>query len=335
MVQCIACGLVCGKGFAVDANLISADVQKQSSSRQDKWDATTIDPNDAPRAVREYLDTLDEEAFGAATPVKPKFTAHADPASQWTAARKGPAFCAYSDNYLIDTDHGIIMDVEATRSVRQAEVGATLTMLDRTAKRFDLHPYWLVADTAYGSEESLVELVLKRQILPFIPVIDQGERTDGTLSRSDFTWDDENDRYICPEGKDLRHARRDYSDPDRISAEMKPRRYRATKADCQGCTLKAQCCPNSDTRSLQRGKYEVVRDFARSCMASAFNETAQKRRKKVEMLFAHLKRILGLTRLLLRGPSGVKDEFRLAATAQNLRELAKLCPTTAPSAPIG
>lgn len=283
--------------------------------------------------MREYLDTLDEEAFGAATPVKPKFTAHADPASQWTAARKGPAFFAYSDNYLIDTDHGIIMDVEATRSVRQAEVGSTLTMLDRTAERFDIRPDWLAADTACGSEESLVEIVLKRQILPFIPVIDKGERTDGTLSRSDFTWDEENDRYICPEGKDLRHARRNYSDPRRFSTVMKPRRYRASKADRQACPLKAQCCPNSETRSLQRGKFEIVRDFARTCTASAFNETASRRRKKVEMLFAHLQRILGLTRLRPRGPLGVKDEFTLAATARNLRKLAKLCPTTAPAIP--
>ncbi|KIN73551.1 hypothetical protein Z949_2742 [Sulfitobacter guttiformis KCTC 32187] len=136
--------------------------------------------------MREYLDTLGEEAFVAATPVKPKFAAHADPASQWTAARKGPAFFAYSGNYLIDTDHAIIMDVEATRSVRQAKVGSTLTMLDRTAERFGLRPEWLVADTTYGSEESLVELVWKRQILPFTPVIDKGERTDGTLSRSDL-----------------------------------------------------------------------------------------------------------------------------------------------------
>tara|TARA_R110000737_G_scaffold316643_2_gene327037 strand:+ start:794 stop:1093 length:300 start_codon:yes stop_codon:yes gene_type:complete len=99
--------------------------------------------------------------------------------------------------------------------------------------------------------------------------------------------------------------------------------------------MKAQCCPNSDTRSLWRGKYEVVRDFARSCVASAFNETAQKRRKKGEMLFAHLKRILSLTRLSLRGPLGVKDEFTRAATAQNLRKLAKICPIAVPSAPIG
>ncbi|WFE74742.1 transposase [Roseinatronobacter sp. S2] len=106
---------------------------------------------------------------------------------------------------------------------------------------------------------------------------------------------------------------------------MKPRKYRGTKADCQVCYAKAKCCPNSDTRSLQCGKYEVVRDFARSCTASAFNEIASRRRKKVEMLFAHLKHILGLNRLRLRGPLGVKDEFTLAATAQNLRKLAKLC----------
>ncbi|CUH20030.1 hypothetical protein JSE7799_00501 [Jannaschia seosinensis] len=99
--------------------------------------------------------------------------------------------------------------------------------------------------------------------------------------------------------------------------------------------MKAQCCPNSETRSLQRGKYEIVRDFARTCMASAFNATASRRRKKVEMLFAHLGRILGLSRLRLKGPLGVKDEFTLAATAQNLRKLAKLCPTNAPAMQIG
>ncbi|PIL19060.1 hypothetical protein P775_16590 [Puniceibacterium antarcticum] len=90
--------------------------------------------------MREYPDTLDEEAFGAATPVKPKFTAHANPASQWMAARKGPAFFAYSGNYLIDTDHVVIVDVEVTRSVQQAEVGSTLTMLDRSAERE--RSYW-------------------------------------------------------------------------------------------------------------------------------------------------------------------------------------------------
>ena len=166
VARCMEEGLVGGQGFAVDASLISADVQKQNSSNPDDWAARQIDPDDAPRAVREYLDTLDDEAFGAATTVKPKFTTHADPASQWTAARKGPAFFAYSTNYLIDTDHSIIMDVDASRSSKTAEVGAMRKMIDRTEERFDVKPDWIAADTAYGSEDNLVWLALKRQSFP-------------------------------------------------------------------------------------------------------------------------------------------------------------------------
>ena len=326
VARCMEEGLVGGHGFAVDASLITADVQKQNSSNPEDWAAREAAPNDAPRAVREYLDVLDDEAFGAASEVTPKFTAHADPASQWTAARKGPAFFAYSDNYLIDTDHGIIMDVDASRSIRQAEVGAMRKMIDRTEERFGIKPDWIAADTAYGSAENLVWLTLKRQILPFIPVFDNSNRKDGTWSRADFTWDEANDQYICPEGKDLRHTRRNYSDPARKMTDMKARNYGALKSDCQVCPSKAKCCPNTATRRIRREKYEIVRDFARECTASEFNPKAQARRKKVEMLFAHLKRILGLGRLRLRGPCGVQDEFTLAATAQNLRKLAKLKP---------
>lgn len=199
-------------------------------------------------------------------------------------------------------------------------------MIDRTEERFGLKPDWMAADTAYGSADNLVWLALKRQILPFIPVFDKGERTDGTFSRSDFTWDEDNDCFICPEGKELRHNRRAYSDTGRATQELKSRKYRALKADCVDCPSKAKCCPNSEVRAISREKYEIVRDFARQCTASEFNPVAQSRRKKVEMLFAHLKRILGLGRLRLRGPCGVQDEFTLAATAQNLRKLAKLKP---------
>lgn len=328
VARCIEEGVVGGQGFAADASLIVADVQKQKSSNPEDWAARQVKPEDAPRAVREYLDVLDDAAFGAASETKPKFTAHADPASQWTAARKGPAFFAYSDNYLIDTDHGIILDVEATRSIRQAEVGAMRRMIDRTEERFGLKPLWVAADTAYGASENLVWLTLKRQILPFIPVFDNSKRDDGTWSRSDFTWDEENDRYICPEGKELKHTRRNYSDPARRASGLKARNYGALKSDCQACPSKSKCCPNTPTRRIRREKYEIVRDFARQCTASEFNPKAQACRKKVEMLFAHLKRILGLGRLRLRGPCSVQDEFTLAAIAQNLRKLAKLKPIT-------
>lgn len=125
VARCIEEGLASGQRMAVDASLIEADANKQNSTPKEEWDASSINAVDAPRAVREYLDTLDEAAFCAASDVRPKFTSHSDPASQWTAAHKGPAFFSYSDNYLIDTDHGVILDVEPTRSIRQAEVGST------------------------------------------------------------------------------------------------------------------------------------------------------------------------------------------------------------------
>ena len=113
-------------------------------------------------------------------------------------------------------------------------------MIDRTEERFGLKPDWIAADTAYGSSENLVWLALKRQILPFIPVFDKGERTDRTFSRSDFTWDDENDRYIRPGGKEMKHTRRTYSDPAGNAPEWKARTYRALKSDCIDCSLKAK-----------------------------------------------------------------------------------------------
>lgn len=327
VARCIAEGLVGCKGFAVDASLIMADVDKLNSSAQAKWDVEAINPQEAPRAVREYLETLDDAAFGAATPVEPKFVSHADPASQWTAARKGPAVFTYSDNYLIDTDNAVIVDIEATRSIRQAEVGAARSMIDRVEARFGLKPTWLSADTAYGSGDNLNWLVRTKKIVPFVPVFDKSTRTDGTWSRSDFTWDSENDRYLCPEGNELLQSRRNYSDPSRGKPKEGRRKYRALKLDCQACPSKPRCCPDAEARYVTREEHEDVRDLARECVASeVYRKVAGPRRKKVEMLFAHLKRILGLGRLRLRGPCGAKDEFTLAATAQNLRKLAKLRP---------
>src|SRR6187549_878162 len=151
---CIAAGLVGGEGFAVDASLNVADANKQRSiPGQDGYKNRA--PEKASRAVKEYLATLDDAAFGAASDKVPKFISPSDPAAQWTGAMRGPAFFAYSDNYLIDVKCGVIMDVEASRAIRQAEVGAAKTMVERTEGRFDIKPKWLAGDTAYGSGKNL------------------------------------------------------------------------------------------------------------------------------------------------------------------------------------
>jgi transposase len=313
---CIEAGLVGGEGLAVDASLIEADANRQRSIPGIEW-KKQIDPAAASRAVKEYLATLNDAAFGAASEVQPKFVSPSDPAAQWTGALKGPAFFAYADNYLIDVRHGVIVDVEASRAVRQAEVGAARTMLERTEERFGLKPQRLAADTAYGSAPMLNWLVEEKQITPHIPVIDKSRREDGTFSREDFRYDERTDTYTCPAGKPLTTSGTLVNDGITLL-------YRASKLDCTPCPLKARCCPNTPARKIPRSIYERARDVARSHAGTEAFEQSRHDRKRIEMRFAHLKRILRLGRLRLRGPRGAQDEFVLAAIAQNLRRMARL-----------
>ena len=316
--RCMAEGLVDGFAFAVDASLIAADANKQravAGSDDVDWEAIAR----TRRSVREYLDTLDQAAWGAASETVPKFISKADPAAQWTGAHKGHAFFAYSNNYLIDLKVAIIVDVEATRAIRQAEVGATRTMIERTEERLELCPERIVADSAYGSAEMLGWLVEERAIEPHIPVFDKSARTDGTFSREDFAYDQQSDVYICPDGKVLASTGTLVNDGATLL-------YRASKHDCDACQLKPQCCPKTPSRKVTRSIHEEARDVAREIAKTDVYVRSRRDRKKIEMLFAHLKRILRLDRLRLRGPLGARDEFLLAATAQNLSKLAKLIP---------
>jgi transposase len=314
--DCIVAGLVGGKGFAVDASLIAADANKQRSIAGQDWHKDR-DPARSSRAVKEYLETLDDVAWGAASDVIPKFISPSDPAAQWTGAHKGPAFFAYADNYLIDVKFGIIVDVEASRAIRQAEVGAARTMIERTEERFGLKPERLAADTAYGAAPMLNWLVEAKGIAPHIPVFDRSKRDDGTFSRSDFRYDPASDVYHCPADKTLRTTGTLVNDGTTLL-------YLARKRDCDSCELKALCCPKVPFRKVPRHQHEAARDIARSLAATELFEQSRRERKKIEMRFAHLKRILRLDRLRLRGPRGAQDEFTLAAIAQNLRRLASL-----------
>ena len=321
--RAMAEGLVGGEGFAVDASLIAADANKQrslASTDEVDWQELAA----TRRSVREYLATLDEAAWGGASEVVPKFISPSDPAAQWTGAHKGHAFFAYANNYLIDLKAAIIVDVEATRASRRAEVGAARTMLDRAEVCFGLKPQRLSADSAYGSAEILAWMVEHKNIAPHVPVWDKGQRTDGTFSRSDFIFDAVSNTYTCPGGKILQQYRRPFTIARTGVTKDKMRLYRAGQSDCEACALKARCCPGQLRRKVPRSVHEAARDVARGLAGTPDYLQSRRERKKVEMLFAHLKRILRLNRLRLRGPSGAKDEFLLAAIAQNLRKLAKL-----------
>lgn len=239
-----------------------------------------------------------------------------DPMAQWSGA-KGPANFYYSTNYLVDVEEGIIVDVEASPSTIKAEMQTTRTMIERTEQTHQIKPDRLMADVAYGKAANLGYLVEEKDIEPHIPVWDKSERSDGTFSRSDFTWIDEENEYLCPRGQRLRST--GYVTPKDTLL------YRSRVGDCADCPDKPRCCPNTPYRKIPRSIHERARDLARAiCDSEEYRNHSFNLRKKVEMRFGHMKQILNFRRLRLRGLHSANDEFLLVATAQNLRSMARI-----------
>jgi len=336
VAMCIAAGLVGGEAFSIDASLIKADVDKKKRAPGDQpvaWPKA----EEASHVVREYLAALDaagndeESGDGAgggssgadgSRRKPPKEVSLTDPQATWVARPGMDPFFAYDANYLIDNKVGIIVDAEGTRANRTVEITITETMIDRAKRRFDLRPQRLAGDSVYGAVR-LLKWLVDRKITPHVPVWDKSARHDGTFSRADFVFDRQRNIYICPGGAELTST----SNIDQGHIVY----YRANKSDCSACSLKPKCT-TAPMRKVTRDLNEDVRDHVRALANTEAFQQSSRERKKVEMRFAHMKRILRLDRLRLRGLSGAKDEVLLTATAQNLRRLAKLL-CRAPPAP--
>lgn len=338
VAMCIASGLVGGEAFSVDASLIKADVGRKKRVPGDQpiaWPKA----EEASRAVREYLATLDaarsdDESGGRAdggssggggTRSKPpKEVSLTDPQAAWVARPGVDPFFAYDANYLIDNKVGIIVDAEGTRANRTAEIAIAETMVDRVKHRFDLRPQRLAGDSAYGAVK-LLKALADRNITPHVPVWDKSARPDGTFGRADFVFEPTRNVYICPGGAELTST--GTIDQGHIIY------YRASRRDCSACSLKAKCT-TAPMRKVTRDLNEDLRDQVRALVNTDAFRQSSRERKKVEMRFAHMKRIFKLDRLRLRGLNGAKDEVLLTATVQNLRRLTKLLlrPPPAPAA---
>jgi transposase len=329
VMAAMAMGLVKGEGFAVDASVMEANASRYHGKAPDELDWT--EKQRQKRAVAEYLAALeaeaatkdgasDDEAGGGPEGGRPrryerkppKVISPSDPQSAWTA--KANKQFGYGLNYLIDIKNAVIVDVEATPARTYDEVAVTKTMLDRTEQRFDLKPKRLAADTAYGTGKFLGWLVKEKKITPHIPVWEMSDRQDGIFSRSDFRWDSKRRVYICPNGKLLRTSGTVHDGRTLL--------YRASKHDCDKCPIRAKCCTTDQARKIPRDLHEDARDVARRKMKTKAFARSRDERKRVEMLFAHLKTHHGFERMRLRGLSGARDEFHLAAIVQNLKTLA-------------
>jgi transposase len=328
VAACMAAGLVKGEGFAADASVMEANASRYHGKAPDELDWT--DAQRQKRAVAEYLAGLEAEAqvqqdrdsrdggsdgTPTATPDRkpPKVISPSDPSSAWTAKANKRVQFGYGLNYLIDVEHAIIVDVEATPARTFDEVAATSTMIERTRRRFNLKPQRLAADTAYGTGKFLA-FVIDAGIMPHIPVWDKSTREDNTFSRSDFVFKRKSNVYICPAGKTL--GTTGHAGSDHII------RYIASVLDCRACSLKPRCCPKMPSRRILRDVNEDARDLARRKMKTKAFLKSRDERKRVEMRFAHLKTHHGFERMRLRGLSGARDEFHLAAIVQNLKTMA-------------
>src|SRR6201984_43718 len=326
VAMCIATGQVGGEAFSIDASLIKADVDKKKRMPGDQpiaWPTA----EEASHAVREYLAALDTArgdedgggdgggaGKGGHRRKPPKEVSLTDPQATWVARPGMDPFFAYDANYLIDNKAGIIIDAVGTRANRAVEIAVTQTMVDRVERRFDLRPQRLAGDTVYGAVR-LLKWLVDRNIAPHVPVWDKSARSDGTFRLPDFVFDQERNVYVCPGGAELTSTGN--IDQGHIVY------YRANKKDCSACLLKPRCT-TAAMRKVTRDVDEEGRDRVRALANTEAFQQSRRERKKVEMRFAHMKRILKLDRLRLRGLSGAKDEVLLTATAQNLRRLAKL-----------
>jgi len=319
---CMKAGLVGGEAFAIDASTIEADASIDRRSEGAEAPKEWSKPEAVTRPIKEYLTILDQDAgfpvMETAEPQPAKAISLTDPVASLRHRPKGSACFGYSDNVLIDRKHAIIVDVEATPARMSTEVASTVTMIERTEKQFDLKPKNIAGDTAYGTG-SLLHYLWERGIEPHVPVFDHKGHSD-QFARDDFTYDQERDEYICPNGKALHRSNK------------APRRgqwiYFALRKDCSCCPLKTRCT-TYERRKLGISIYEVDRERTRKLSNTQAYQNSRRERKKVEMVFAHLKRTLNFRRLRLRGITGARDEFLLVAIAQNLKKLVRHM-TTAP-----
>ena len=317
---CMDAGLIKGEGFAIDASVMEANASRYHGKAPGEIDWSV--PERQTRAVAEFLSGLDNEDTEADRKL-PKVISLSDPCAAWTAKANKRVQFGYGLNYMVDVEHAVIVDVEATPARTYEEVAATKTMIDRTETAFSLKPKRLTADTAYGTGKLLAWL-LDKDITPHIPVWERYERTDGMFSRRDFTYDAARDCYICPNGRQLRTSGTVH--------DGRVRNYLSHPADCRICKLK-QRCTRAPFRKIARDINEEARDHARALKATPEFEQSSDARKKVEMRFAHLKVHHRFERMRLRGLTGARDEFHLAAIAQNLKTLANHLWRPPPSKP--
>ena len=307
--RCMEAGLVEGEHLSVDGSFLLANASRLSRiPREQLPEAAHVK-----RTVREYLADLEQENPVEEPAHQQDQVSTTDPDSTYATKGKGAAELGYFNNYLIDNRSCVILGVQATAARLSQESAAAREMITRSAERRGCFPQSVAADTTYGNGELLAWLE-ERNITPYIRVKESPAPKTNLYAIEKFTYDPETNSYQCPEGKQLTYLG--------VNPRNRNHIYRATRKRCRECSHKSQCT-TGHYRQLAIHIHEPARQRARERATVPAFAAAQRQRRKVEALFAELKNQIGLRRVRLRRMKHVREQFFLAATAQNLKRLAR------------
>jgi transposase len=319
--QCVEVGLVRGKALSVDGSFVEANAAKESRiPREQLAEAAEVH-----YVVRQYLKELEEQNPVEEPVHEQEQVSTTDPDSTYLTKGGTPARLGYFDNYLVDNASCVIVGVQATAARMSQETVAAQAMLTRFAQWRGGEPESVAADTTYGNGEFL-QWLADRNITPYMRTRDSIHRKRSPFYGPErFTYEPDKDRYICPAGQPLNYVG--------LNVRNRTHAYIGSGKRCGACPLKSQCT-SGRYRYLAIHMHEAARQRARELASTEAFAQAQRQRKKVEALFAELKNQIGLRRLRLRRLKFVREQFFLAAAAQNIKRLVRfLSRSTTPILP--
>ena len=303
-------GLVQGQHLSVDGSLIEANAAKQSRiPREQLREAAQVH-----QTVRQYLQEVEQQNPMEEPVHQQDEVSTTDPDSTYITKGGIPARLGYYDNYLVDNASCVIVGVQATAARMSQETVAAQDMLTRFAQWQGRAPESVVADTTYGNGDFL-QWLADRNITSYMRTRDSIHRKRSPFFGPErFTYEADKDRYICPAGQPLNYVG--------LNVRNRAHAYIGSGKRCGACPLKPQCT-SGRYRYLAIHMHEPVRQRARELANTEAFAQAQRQRKKVEALFAELKNQIGLRRLRLRRLKFVREQFFLAAVAQNMKRLVR------------
>jgi transposase len=308
--QCVEVGLVQGKHLSVDGSFVEANAAKESRiPRQQLAEAAQVN-----RTVRQYLVELEQQNPTEEPVHQQDQVSTTDPDATYATKGGTPARLGYYDNYLVDNNSCVIVGVQATAARMSQETVAAQDMLTRFTQWQGREPESVAADTTYGNGEFL-QWLAERSITPYMRTRDNALRKNNPgYGPERFTFLPESNSYRCPAGEQLNYVG--------LNVRNRAQAYIGSAKRCGACPQKAECT-RGRYKYLAIHIHESARQRARELVNTPAFAQAQRQRKKVEALFAELKNQIGLRRLRLRRMKFVREQFFLAAVAQNIKRLVR------------